>query len=247
MTLWSTLAVLAAVAVGSFAKGITGLGLPTVAIPVLAAFLGVEHAVVVMTIPGVVSNGWLLWRYRGEASGVRELPSLLLTGIVGVAIGTWLLIRVDARALSLCLAAVIAAYVVVVLTRPGFALPAWLTRLLSPVVGFASGALQGATGICGPLLATYLHGFRLRPQAYVFAVTTLFLVFAVTQVVAVVQVGLFTATRLGEGLLALVPMAVALPAGMAFSRRLDHRTFDLIVLVLLVGMGAKLLYDGLAP
>ncbi|MGH3326679.1 MAG: sulfite exporter TauE/SafE family protein [Streptomycetales bacterium] len=247
MTQWSTLAVLAAVAVGAFAKGITGLGLPTVAVPVMAAFLGVEHAVVVMTIPGVVSNGWLLWRYRGEARGVRELPHLLVTGILGVAIGTWLLVRVDDRVLSLCLAAVIVAYVVVFLTKPGFALPARLTRLLSPVVGLASGALQGATGICGPLLATYLHGFRLRPRAYVFAVTALFLVFAVTQVLAVAQVGLFTARRLGEGLLALVPMAVALPAGMAFSRRLNHRTFDLIVLALLAFMGVKLLYDGFAP
>ena len=49
-----------AIAVGAFIKGATGGGLPQVAIPVMAPFLGVEHAVVLMAIPGIVSNAWLV-------------------------------------------------------------------------------------------------------------------------------------------------------------------------------------------
>ena len=41
------------------------MGLPLVAVPFMAGFLGAEHAIVVMQIPGLVSNVWLVWRHRG--------------------------------------------------------------------------------------------------------------------------------------------------------------------------------------
>ena len=43
-------------ALGAFVKGLTGMGLPLVAVPFMASFLGAEHAIVVMQIPGLVSN-----------------------------------------------------------------------------------------------------------------------------------------------------------------------------------------------
>ena len=43
--------VLIAIALGSYFKGAVGIGLPTIAVPTLAAFLGAEHAIVVLTIP----------------------------------------------------------------------------------------------------------------------------------------------------------------------------------------------------
>lgn len=246
MTAWSWIAVLAAVVVGALTKGVTGVGLPVVAVPVMAAFVGVEHAVVVMAVPGLISNAWLIWQHRAEAGSARDLALLLPTGVVGVAGGTWLLTRMDERLLSLGLAAVIAVYLVVYLTRPGFALPPRLTRVLSPAVGLASGAMQGATGVSGPLLATYLHGFRLRQHVYVFSVTAIFLTFAVTQVLAVAQAGLYTSTRVMQSLLALVPTLVVMPLGIRLSRRLDGRAFDLIVLGLLTVMGGKLVFDAIS-
>ena len=51
------LLVLAAVAFGFFAKGVTGLGGPPLAIPVLATFMGVEYAVAVIAIPAALANG----------------------------------------------------------------------------------------------------------------------------------------------------------------------------------------------
>ena len=65
--------IVAAIAVGAFIKGATGGGLPQIAIPVMAVFLGVEHAVVVMTIPGVIANGWLVWTHRQEAGQTHDL------------------------------------------------------------------------------------------------------------------------------------------------------------------------------
>ena len=59
--------IVTAIALGSLIKGVTGSGLPQIAIPVMAIFIGVEHSVVVMAIPGMVSNAWLIWRFRAPS------------------------------------------------------------------------------------------------------------------------------------------------------------------------------------
>ncbi|MBA2318229.1 MAG: sulfite exporter TauE/SafE family protein [Euzebyales bacterium] len=237
--------IVAAMVAGALTKGVTGSGLPTIAIPVMAGFLGVERAVVVMAIPTVVTNSWLLWEHRHHAGGTRHLPGMLACGAVGVGAGVWALTNLHARSLSLALAGIIVAYVAISLLRPAFALPEPVTRWLSPPMGFAGGVLQGATGIAGPLVATYVHAFRLPPRSYVFAITAQFQLFAAVQVAVLAGVGLYTRDRLVESALALVPVLLVLPLGMRLARRLDRRRFDYLVLGVLVLMGGKLVVDAL--
>jgi uncharacterized membrane protein YfcA len=238
--------IVAAIAVGAFIKGATGGGLPQVAIPVMAPFLGVEHAVVIMAIPGIVSNGWLVWTHRGEASDTRDLPSLVGTSIVGAVVGTVALKSLDGRALSAVLAAVIVCYIVVALAHPGFRIPARVTRVASPPVGLAAGGLQGSTGISGPLLTTYLHGYQLRPRAYVFSLAALFFVGALVQTATLAAVGLYTGSRFVESLLTLVPIALFLPLGTRAARQLSPATFQRIVLVLVAASAVSLVHDAMS-
>ena len=238
--------IVVAIAVGAFIKGATGGGLPQVAIPVMAIFLGVERSVVVMAIPGIVANGWLVWSHRAEAAQTRDLPGMLVAGVVGSVAGTMLLKSLDGRLLSVALATVIIAYILLATLRPGFTVPSRVTRLASPPVGLAAGGLQGATGISGPLLSTYLHGFGLPPRAYVFALSTLFFVFSCVQTVTLLAVGLYSPSRLLESLFALLPILVALPLGARAARRLSARTFQRVVLVLLAASVVSLVHDALA-
>jgi uncharacterized protein len=245
MDLMDLAIIVIAIALGSFIKGVTGSGLPQIAIPVMAIFLGVERSVVVMAIPGIVSNTWLMWTYRSHLDRSRDLPLLLSTGIVGAVGGTWLLKELDPRILSGVLAAIILLYILLRLTKPTFSLAPSVTRRLSPPVGLAAGTLQGATGISGPLLTTYLHSYRLEPQVYVVSLVTLFQVFAVVQAITLAGLGLFDRSRVLEGLLALVPMMVALPLGSRAARHMSPRVFDVWVLVLLVGSAGKLAHTAI--
>ncbi len=237
--------IVAAIAVGAFIKGATGGGLPQVAIPVMAVFLGVERSVVIMAIPGVVANGWLVWTHRDTAPSTRDLPMLVATGVVGAVVGTVLLKTLDGRVLSAVLAAVICGYIAIALLHPDLVIPHRVTRLTSPPVGLAAGGLQGATGISGPLLTTYLHGFGLPPRAYVFSLSVLFFGSAVVQSVTLAAVGLYTGPRLLESLLALVPIALALPLGTRAARRLSPRAFQRVVLVLVAASAVSLIHQAL--
>jgi uncharacterized membrane protein YfcA len=246
VSLQSIIIIVAAMGIGSFVKGATGQGLPQIAIPVMATFLGVEAAVVIMAIPSVITNTWLLWNYRRYFPSTRDLPALLLTGAAGAVAGTVLLDTLDENVLSLVLAAMIGVYAMVFFTRPDLRLPSDLTRKTSPPVGLAAGVLQGATGISGPLVSTYLHGYRLQKEAYVLSICTVFQVYAVVQAVTLGAVGLYTADLLALSLLSLVPTTALLPLGARAINRLSRRTFDYVVLTLLVASAIKLVYDGLS-
>lgn len=243
MSAQTILIIVAAMGVGSFVKGATGQGLPPIAIPVMATFIGVEAAVVIMAIPGIVTNTWLIWTHRNHFRRTRDLGVLLATGMVGAVVGTFLLQRWDENLLSLTLAAMIAVYALVYLVHPDLRLPARVTRFTSPPVGLAAGLLQGATGISGPLMSTYLHGYRLDKETYVLTITTVFQVYALVQAVTLAAVGLYTGDRLALSLLALLPIMAVLPLGARLTGRLSRRTFDYLVLALLVASALKLVYD----
>ena len=235
-----------AIAVGAFIKGATGGGLPQIAIPVMAPFLGVEHAVVLMAIPGIVSNGWLVRTHRAELEHTRDLPVLVGTSVVGAVVGTVALKSLNGRALAAALIVVIVGYIVIALAHPGFRLPPGLTRVTSPPVGLAAGGLQGSTGISGPLLTTYLHGYQLMPRAYVFSLAVLFFVGAVVQTVTLAAVGLYTGDRLVESLLTLIPIAVFLPAGSWAAKRLSRETFQRVTLLLVAASAVSLIHQVIA-
>lgn len=235
------LVIVLALSIGGFIKGVTGSGLPQVAIPVMAIFLGVERSVVIMVIPGIVSNGFLIWRNRSHFGATRDLPALLVAGIAGAVGGTWLLKTLDQRVLAAILAAIVLVYVVMRLARPELELRPATTRRFAAPIGFASGALQGASGISGPLVTTWLHSYRLAPAAFVLSVTTMFQVFSLAQGVTLVGLGMFSWDRVLEGLLAVVPLAIVIPLGSRLAGRLPRALFDRIVLVLLAVSAVELL------
>lgn len=246
MSLESLIVIFVALAIGSLGKAITGFGLPLVAIPVMAAFLGVETAVVVMVIPSTLSNIWLMWEHRATAGGIESLWLTIAGGMAGIVIGTWLLSRLDDRVLSLLMAGWIAVYLLNLLYRGGIRIRRSLAAYLSPPVNMLAGVFQGATGIAGPILVTYLHALRLPAGTHVFLISTIFLTFGMTQITAMTGFGLFTEARLWQGLLALVPVVLTMPLGLRLARVINRRVFDACVIVLLLATGFKLAWNGIA-
>ena len=60
MSFEELLVIATAVILGAVGKGTTGLGLPLTAVPVMASFVGIQDAVVIMSAPTAVSNAMLV-------------------------------------------------------------------------------------------------------------------------------------------------------------------------------------------
>ncbi len=237
--------VLTAIAVGSYFKGAVGIGLPTIAVPTLAAFIGAEHAIVVLTIPVAVSNIWICLRYRKMTTDVPHLNISLLCAGTGTASGAFVLASLTDNALLWLLIIWLGLYLIILAFKPDFQLKGEAARRAAPILAFIGGACQGATGIAGPVIATWIHSYRLHSKTYVFAVSLMFLVISGTHVFAVGGLGLYTEERIYQGLLAVIPTVIFTQFGMWTTPYISAKWFNRLVLAVVIVMWIKLILQAL--
>ena len=242
MTPESLVIIFIALAVGSFAKGITGIGLPPVSISILAVFFGVEHAIVVTTIPVAFANLQIVWVWWERW---RQVPQILLPFIfaaTGVAVGTWVLATLNERLLTILLTVWIAFYLLTVLLNLKIEPEGRAARIFSPVIAGAAGICQGATGMSGPLIATWAHAWGFVKETYVFATALLFTSISTTHLIGIAVAGLYDKERVVQGLLAIIPVVIFTALGMRLTQKISARVFNLIIVGLIAAMELKLVW-----
>ncbi|MBK17245.1 MAG: hypothetical protein CMM52_00190 [Rhodospirillaceae bacterium] len=235
--------VLTAIAIGSYFKGAVGIGLPTIAVPTLAAFIGVEHAIVVLTIPVAASNIWICWRYRKMTSDVPHLNISLICAAVGTASGTFVLASLTDNALLWLIIIWLGLYLLILAVKPDFQLKGKAAKRGAPALALFGGACQGATGIAGPVVATWIHSYRLQSKTYVFAASLMFLAISGTHVFAVGGLGLYTEDRIIQGLWAIVPTVLFTQFGMWTTPYISTKWFNRLVISVIVIMWFKLIWQ----
>lgn len=242
MTPESLAIIFCALAIGSFAKGMTGLGLPPVSIAILAVFFGVEHAIVVTTIPVAFSNLQIVWMLRARIKEIPQVWAPLIAAACGVALGTWVLVSLDERMLTIVLTVWIAFYLLTVLFKLKIEPKGRMANILSPLIAAGAGICQGATGMSGPFIATWAHAWGFVKETYVFATSLLFMSISVTHVVGVGVAGLYDQERIVQGLLAIIPVVIFIPLGMRLTGRVSPRVFSLVIVGLIAAMEVKLVW-----
>lgn len=236
------LTITVALACGALVKGATGMGLPLVALPFLASVFGLQHSIGMLIVPIILTNAWQLYGFRARRAepGIRFLPPFLIGGVVGVAAGTWALVVAPERWLLLGLGALLLFYVVLRLARPAFIVSGSAARLAAVPTGAAAGALHGATGISAPVGVTFIHAMRLERGDHVFAVSAMFLLFALVQLAALALSGVMQPDWYLHGLFAMLPILVFMPVGQWLAGKLSAAAFDRVILGFLGIMGIKL-------
>jgi uncharacterized protein len=238
----SLVIIFCALAIGAFAKGMTGLGLPPVSIAILAVFFGVEHAIVVTTIPVAFSNVQIVWMRRARIKEIPQVWAPLIAAACGVALGTWVLVSLEERMLTIVITVWIAFYLLTVIFKLRIEPEGRMAAILSPLIAAGAGICQGATGMSGPFIATWAHAWGFVKETYVFATSLLFMSISVTHVVGVGVAGLYDHERIVQGLLAIIPVVIFIPLGMRLTERISPRVFSLVIVGLIAAMEVKLVW-----
>ena len=245
MTATELVIVLVAVIIGSVAKAVTGMGLPVIAIPIAALFVDIDTAVVVIAFPNVLANAYLAFRERAHIHETRDLPVLAVTGIVGAVAGTLLFVSVPQTPLVVAVIVAIFGYVALFFLHPDLQVGPRRSQRLAPAVGLVSGGFQGAIGISGPIVGSWIHSYRLRRGAHILSVTTLFMLTGTAQLVVLIGHGEF-AGRVPATLLACIPVLGAIPLGTRLRDRVSVRGFDLAIVGVLSVSAAALAIETFA-
>ena len=241
--LLSVLFILTTIGLGALIKGVTGVGLPIFAVPALSMFMPVEQAVIIMALPGVVANLWLVFAHREHLQLLRDDRAFLVAGFLGALCGTWLLVTISDIVLKALLATWLAYYLLRYYSGSEHTGISGRSPLNAAAIGFIGGSSQGATGISAPIIAPYFQSYKLTPTAFAFAVAFTFGILAISQVIAIAGGSLFTGALLGYSLLATLATILVIPIGIYLGSRLDKETFNRILPIVLVVIEIKLVYD----
>jgi hypothetical protein len=241
--LWLIAVVLVAISLGALFKGMTGLGLPMFAVPAIATITSVEEAVVLMIIPGIGANIWLVANHRRFVSLIREYLPFLIGGFAGGIIGTVLLVMIDDRWLKLVLAAWLMLYLVQYFLGDLLKSLFRARGIGAALLGMVGGTFQGASGVSSHIVAPYFHDPKIKPEPYAFLVAVAFLVFSIAQLGSAIGTGLFTPERVALGAAALVPTLFFTRLGISLAGRISQTVFNRILLVTFLAMEIKLLSD----
>jgi uncharacterized membrane protein YfcA len=237
------LAILAAISLGALFKGMTGLGLPLFAVPAMAMLTSVENAVILMIIPGIGANLWVVYSRRQHRGLIRQHYRFLIAGFCGGLLGTVLLEAISNRALKIVLATWLAVYLVQYLSGNKGKELFQGRGPLTYVIGLIAGTSQGATGISAQVIAPYYHGRSLQASQYAFIVAFTFNVFSAAQMTGALTNDLLTEERLKLSLIALVPTLIFTRIGIGLADKISIETFNKILLVVFILMEIKLIAD----
>ncbi len=221
-------------------KGVTGMGLPTVAMGLLVAILSPLTAASLLIIPAFVTNVWQLFAGPRLAPLIVRLWPMMAAVVVGTAAGAPLLTGGDVRLTTAALGAALAGYAGFALIAPPLRIPARLEPWLSPAVGGATGLVTGCTGVFVVPAVPYLQALGLAKDDLVQALGLSFTVSTVALAAALGARGALRFDNLELSALAVIPALVGMFAGQVIRARVSPGTFRLGFLIGLLALGAEM-------
>jgi uncharacterized membrane protein YfcA len=221
-------------------KGVIGMGLPTVAMGLLALALPPAEAAAILVVPSLATNVWqLLAGPRFGALARRLWP--MMTGVaLGTVGGIGVLAGNVAGLAKIGLGIALTVYAVVGLMGLTLAVAPRHEKWLGPVIGATTGLVTGATGVFVIPAVPYLQAIGLEREELIQALGLSFTVSTVALALGLLRVDAWQAQSLWISLLALVPALLGMQAGQWLRRRVAAATFRRVFLAGLLLLGATL-------
>lgn len=226
--------------VAGLVKGVTGMGLPTVAMGLLGTFMPPVAAAGLLILPSFVTNIWQLVTGPAFMSLIARLWPMMLTIVIGTIAGSFMLAGGTGKWATPALGAALVIYATFTLLSKPFRLSQGLEKLLSPFVGLLTGLITGCTGVFVIPAVPYLQSLGLERDNLVQALGLSFTVSTIALAAGLAWHGAFQPGDIGLSALALVPALVGMWAGQVVRRIVSPATFRRWFLISLVLLGLEL-------
>ena len=221
-------------------KGVTGMGLPTVSMGLLGAFMPAAAAAALLLVPSFVTNIWQLFAGPSFGRLARRLWPMMLCIVAGTIASASLLTGGDRQWTTAGLGLTLIVYAAFSLFARQLSLPASLEPWLSPAIGLATGLVTGATGIFVIPAVPYLQALGLNKDDLVQALGLSFTVSTVALAVGLAKGGALYSGGIALSLLAVLPALLGMWAGQRLRDRISPAAFRRWFLICLLLLGLEL-------
>jgi uncharacterized protein len=221
-------------------KGVIGLGMPAIAMGLLAIVVAPVEAAAILILPALVTNIWQMLAGPHFAALVRRLWPMLAGVVGGTLAGTGWLVAADQRFSTALLGITVALYGASGLWSVRLAIARARERWLAPLAGASTGLIGAATGVFVIPGVPYLQAIGLEKDALV---QGLGIFFTVSMVSLGLNLAAASALNWSHGPAAVVALAAA-AAGMRLGQilrtRLEPKTFQRLFFIGMVLIGVYL-------
>lgn len=226
---------------GGAVKGVVGLGLPLVAMPLLTLSFSLKESVGLLVLPMVASN--LVQAFQGglfKATLRRFWPTLLVL-VATVAGATKLLVVVRQEILFVVIGTSVIVFPLIAYFRPHLRVSEAAERWLGPLVGLVAGLIGGISTFYGAPLMLYLVWLRLPKDLFVVAISLMYFVGATGLLAGLLLFGVTQFQGLGLSAVGCLPVFAGLWLGQRLRVRLDERRFARLLLAVYLATGISFL------
>lgn len=230
---------------GGAVKGVVGLGLPLVTMPLLTVSFSLKESVSLVVVSMVASNLFQAFQGGLFKIALERFWLLLLVLIVTVAAATKLLVIIPQQVLFVIIGFSVTIIPLIAHFRPELRITAAAERWASPAIGLLSGLIGGVSTFYGPGLMLYLLWLRLPKDLFVVAISLMYFVGAVGLLIGLTIFGVTEPEGLGASALGCIPVFAGLWLGQRVRLRLDERRFARVLLVVYLLTGASFLAKAL--
>ncbi|PLP58814.1 hypothetical protein CYK37_14240 [Mesorhizobium loti] len=221
-------------------KGVTGMGLPTVAMGVLGALISPLAAANLLIIPSSVTNVWQLLAGSSFGPLIRRLLPMMLAIVAGTMLGSAWLADGDTDLTTTALGGALVLYSGYTLLAHQLGIGRRLEPWLSPLVGMVTGLITGGTGVFVIPAVPYLQALRLGKDDLVQALGLSFTVSTIALAVGLGARGAFQVENLALSALAVVPALAGMWLGQVLRAKISPLLFRRIFLISLLLLGLEM-------
>jgi hypothetical protein len=218
-------------------KGVLGLGLPTVGMGLLSLVMTPTQAAGILVIPALVTNIWQVALGPALFALVRRFALMIVATLIGTFSTVEFLTRSSQTTAAGALGAVLAVYGIYGLAGPRLEIRPRFERWLSPLVGFVTGMLNGATGVFVIPTAPYLASLRLDKEELVQIVGINAFICPLALAAALMMHGQLRIEVAGSWMIALVFSLAGMYVGQIVRRRADEQVFRRAFFIGLLALG----------
>jgi uncharacterized protein len=227
--------------VAGIVKGVTGMGLPTVAMGVLGALLSPVAAAALLIVPSFVTNVWQLLAGPSFGAVIRRFWLMMTMIMVATVTAASLLTSGKTGLSAAALGMALVVYAGYTLLARQLSVPAKLEPWFSPLAGLTTGAVTGGTGVFVIPAVPYLQALGLQKDDLVQALGLSFTVSTIALAAGLAWRGQFHAGNLTISVLATAPSLAGMWVGQMVRERVDPPTFRRGFLFCLLLLGVEMM------
>jgi uncharacterized membrane protein YfcA len=226
-------------------KGVVGLGLPTIAMGLLALGMAPATAATLLLAPSFVTNVWQVAPFAGLGPLLQRLAPMLIASCVGTALGGLLFGAPAGIWAALALGLTLILYAAWGLAGKQFLIPPRHEATVGAFAGLLTGLVTAATGVFVVPGVPYLQALGLSRHALIQAMGVSFTLSTVSLALMLGGTGSLAAPTLGSSVLMLLPALLGVELGKRLRHRMSPASFKRCFMLGLAALGAYMAIQSL--